>query len=204
GAERRFVEATKQKPQWVQPWLHLANLKLAQKKRDEAWELLEQGLAANPRSEDLRMVLASSLMEAGHIDRAIAEYETVLQYNPRSLLAANNLASLLVDHKGDEKSLKRALELSQDFETLAPNPFFLDTLGWVHLKMGNSGQALHFIQQAAAKAPDHPVVNYHLGMAYYKTGKMAEAKTHLQKAVASPTPFPGLDEAKSVLAQLQG
>jgi uncharacterized protein HemY len=70
--------------------------------------------------------------------------------------------------------------------------------------MGNSGQALHFIQQAAAKAPDHPIVNYHLGIAYYKTGQMAEARTHLQKAVASQKDFPGMNEAKSVLAQLQG
>ncbi|CUQ65386.1 tetratricopeptide repeat protein [Candidatus Nitrospira inopinata] len=204
GAERRFVEATRRKPDWVQPWLHLANLKLAQRKREDAWAILEKGLAANPRSEDLRLTLATSLTEAGQFDRAIEEYETILRNNPRSLLAANNLASLLADEKGDQKSLERALALSQDFETVAPNPYFLDTLGWVHLKMGNSGQALHFIQQAAAKVPDHPVVNYHLGIAYYKTGKTEEAKTYLQKAVASPKPFPGLDEAKSVLAQLQG
>ncbi|MCP9464369.1 MAG: tetratricopeptide repeat protein, partial [Nitrospira sp.] len=150
------------------------------------------------------MTLASSLTDAGQFDRAIEEYEKILQYNPRSLLAANNLASLLTDHKGDPKSLERALALAQDFETMAPNPYFLDTLGWIHFKLGNSGQAVHFIQQAVAKVPDHPVVNYHLGMAYYKTGKAAEAKTHLQKAVASPTPFPGIEEAKAVLAQLQG
>ena len=89
-------------------------------------------------------------------------------------------------------------------ETTAPNAYFLDTLGWIHHKLGNSGQAVHFIQQALVKAPEHPVVNYHLGLAYYKAGQTAEAKTHLQKAVASPKPFPGLDEAKSVLAQLQG
>ena len=204
GAESRFREATQRKPDWVQPWLHLVGLKLAQNKREEAWELLENGLKANPKSEELRMMLATSLTEAGQVDRAIDEYETLLQQNPRALVAANNLASLLADQKGDQKSLERALALSQDFETTAPNAYFLDTLGWVHHKLGNSGQAVHFIGQALAKAPDHPVVNYHLGVAYYKAGQTAEAKTHLQKAVASPKPFPGLDEAKSVLAQLQG
>jgi tetratricopeptide (TPR) repeat protein len=204
GAESRFREATQRKPEWVQPWMHLASLKLVQKKTGDAWEVLEKGLKANPKSEELRMLLATSLTEAGHVDRAISEYETLLRENPRALVAANNLASLLADQKGDQKSLERALVLSQDFETTAPNAYFLDTLGWVHLKLGNSGQALHFIQLAAAKAPDHPVVNYHLGLAYYKAGQTAEAKTHLQKALASPKPFPGLDEAKSVLAQLQG
>jgi tetratricopeptide (TPR) repeat protein len=204
GAESRFREATQRKPDWVQPWLHLAGLKLGQKKLEEARELLESGLKANPKSEELRFLLATSLTEAGQVDRAIDEYEALLQQNPRALVAANNLASLLADQKGDRKSLERALVLAQDFEKTAPNAFFLDTLGWVHLKLGNSGQALHFIQQAAAQAPDHPVVNYHLGVAYYKAGQTAEAKTHLQKAVASPEPFPELEEAKSVLAQLQG
>lgn len=203
-AERRFREATKRKPDWVQPWLHLSALKLSQKRLEEARGVLEEGLKAVPASEELRLLLATSLTEAGQTDRAIQEYEALLRRNPRALVAANNLASLLADYKGDQKSLERALALAREFETSAPNPFFLDTLGWVHHKLGNSGQALHFIQQAAAKAPDHPVVNYHLGLAYFKAGQRAEAKTHLQKAVASPNVFPGLDEAKAVLAQLQG
>ena len=204
GAESRFLEAVRRKPDWANPWQHLASLKLAQKKSEEARSILESGLKANPASEELRLLLATSLTEAGQVDRAIDEYETLLRQNPRALVAANNLASLLTDQKGDQKSLDRALVLAADFEKTAPNPFFLDTLGWIHLKLGHSGQALHFIQQAAAKAPDHPVVNYHLGLAYYKAGQTAEAKTHLQKAVASPKPFPGIDDAKSVLDQLRG
>ncbi len=204
GAENRFREAIQRKPDWAQPWQHLASLKLAQRQSEEAREILERGLKANPKSEELRLLLATSLTEAGQVDQAIVEYEALLQHNPRALVAANNLASLLADQKGDQKSLERALAVAKDFETVAPNPYFLDTLGWVHHKLGNSGQALHFIQQAAAKAPDHPVVNYHLGLAYFKAGQTAEAKTHLEKAVAAPKPFPGLDEAKSVLAQLQG
>lgn len=203
-AENRFREAIVRKPDWGQPWLHLATLKLAQKKPEEARETLENGLKAIPKSEEMRLLLATTLSEAGEVDRAIQEYEALLRSNPRALVAANNLASLLTDQKGDPKSLERALAVAKDFETTAPNPYFLDTLGWVHHKLGNSGQALHFIQQAAAKAPDHPVVNYHLGLAYFKAGQTAEAKTHLEKAVAAPKPFPGLDEAKSVLAQLQG
>jgi tetratricopeptide (TPR) repeat protein len=203
-AEARFREAMQRKPDWVQPWLHVATIKLTQKQSGEARDILENGLKAIPKSEELRLLLATTLSEAGQVDRAIQEYEELLRINPRALVAANNLASLLTDLKGDQKSLERALAIAKDFETTAPNPYFLDTLGWVHHKLGNSGQALHFIQQAAAKAPDHPVVNYHLGAAYFKAGQTSEAKIHLQKAIASPKPFPGLDDAKSVLAQLHG
>lgn len=204
AAESRFREAIQRKPDWVQPWLHLATLKLAQKKPDEARETLESGLKAIPKSEEMHLLLAKTLSEAGEIDRAVEEYEVLLRLNPRSLVAANNLASMLTDQKGDQKSLERALALAKDFDKTAPNAFFLDTLGWVHHKLGNSGQAVHFIQQALAKAPDHPVVNYHLGVAYFKTGQKVEAKAHLEKAAGFATPFPGQDEAKSVLAQLEG
>lgn len=204
AAERRLLEATQRNPDWVQPWLHLATLYLSQKKSDEAHQLLDSGLKAIPKSEELRLLMATALAERGQIDRAIQEYETLLRLNPHALIAANNLASLLADQKGDPKSLERALVLTKDFETTAPNPFFLDTLGWVHYKMGHQADALRFIQQAAVKAPDHPVVNYHLGLAYFKSGQAAEARAHLQKAVTSQKPFLGIDEAKYVLAQLQG
>jgi predicted Zn-dependent protease len=157
-----------------------------------------------PKSEELRLLLATTLNEAGQVDRAIQEYEALLRQNPKALVAANNLASLLADQKGDPQSLDRALVLTKEFEASAPNPYFLDTLGWVHLKLGHQDEALRIIQQAAAKAPDHPVLSYHLGIAHFKAGHTAEAKTHLQKAVASQKTFQGLDDAKSVLAQLQG
>ena len=203
GAESRFTEATRIKPDWPMPWLHLATLKLSQKKVDQSRELLEKGVQQNPKSQELRMLLATSFSEAGNVDRAIQEYDALLLLAPRALVAANNLASLLVDQKGDQKSLERALLLTRDFETSAPNPYLLDTLGWVHLKLGHRDEALRFIQQAAAKAPDHPALNYHLGIAYFKAGQVAEAKTHLQKAVASQKIFQGLEDAKSVLAQLK-
>jgi tetratricopeptide (TPR) repeat protein len=204
GAESRFKEATRIKPDWPTPWLHLASLKLSQKKKEEARETLENGVRAIPMSQELRLLLATTLNEAGQVDLAIQEYETLLGQNPKALVAANNLASLLIDQKGDPQSLARALVLTKEFETSAPNPYFLDTLGWVHLKLGHQDEALRIIQLAAAKAPDHPVVNYHLGIAHFKAGHTAEAKTHLQKAVASQKTFEGLDDAKSVLAGLQG
>jgi tetratricopeptide (TPR) repeat protein len=204
GAENAFREATRINPNWPTPWLHLATLKLSQKKSDEARELLETAVKTIPKSEELRLLLATTLNGAGQVDRAIQEYETLLGQNPKALVAANNLASLLIDQKGDPQSLDRALALAKEFETSAPNPYFLDTLGWIHLKLGHQDEALRIIRLAAAKAPDHPVLNYHLGIAYFKVGQKAEAKTHLQKAVASQKSFQGLDDAKSVLAQLEG
>jgi tetratricopeptide (TPR) repeat protein len=204
GAKARFQQATRIKPDWATPWLTWATLELSEQQPVEARRILLAGLAANPRNEELRLLLASSLSEAGQVEPAIQEYETILKQNPRAVLAANNLAALLADQKGDPQSLERALMLSRDFETRAPHPYFLDTLGWVHLKMGHRHDAIRVMQQAVSRAPEHPVLNYHLGMAYYQAGQSNEARTHLQKAVRSGKAFAGADEARSVLSVLQG
>ncbi len=201
-AERELQEANRIKPDWVTPWLDRANLHTSRKNPSEAVQVLETGLKANPRSEELRVLLASMLNTMGQTDRAIKEYETVLRDNPQALVAANNLASMLADKKGDPPSLERALALSRDFEKVAPHPFFLDTLGWVYLKMGRSDDALRVIRQAVAKAPQHPVLNYHLGMAYYRAGEAKQARIYLEKAVHAGQAFPGLDEARTVLTTL--
>lgn len=204
GAEAEFRLATGLKPEWSTPWVNWVTLKLSQRKGEEANEILQHGLQVNPKNEELRLLYASHLGDRGQFDLAITEYETILSQNPRDLMAANNLAAILTDQKGDTKSLDRALALSRDFEQRAPNPFFLDTLGWVHLKMGHQDDALRVIQRAVAQAPQHPLLNYHLGMAHFKAGHRLEAQAHLKKALNSKQPFPGMDEAKAVLAEVTG
>jgi tetratricopeptide (TPR) repeat protein len=202
-AEQEFREATKVKPDWLTPWIDWSTLKQVQKKPMEAIAILREGLQANPGKQELRMMLASLLNETGQTDEAIKEYDELLRDNPRLAVAANNLASLLVDRKGDPASLERALALTRDFEKTDPNPFFLDTLGWVYLKLGQHDEAVRVIRQAAAKAPDHPLINYHLGLAYYRTGDRREAKVYLGKAVRSDRPFAGREDARNVLAEIQ-
>jgi Flp pilus assembly protein TadD len=120
-------------------------------------------------------------------------------------MAANNLAAVLVDHRGDTKSLDRALTLSKQFESKKPNPHLLDTLGWAYHKLGHSAEAVRVLKQATALAPDHPVLNYHLGAVYAKAGQQTEAVVHLKKAIEfRASSFEGIDEAKLLLAEVSG
>ena len=203
-APQELQKATSLNPKWSTPWMNWATLKFSQNNPDDATRILEQGIQSNPETEELRMLLASHLSTNGQIDRAIAEYEAILQKHPHSLMAANNLASLLVDYKADASNLNRALALTRDFEQRAPNPFFLDTLGWVHLKMGHQDEAIRVIQRAIEEAPQQPIINYHLGMAHFKAGHRKQAQSHLEKAIRSKQSFPGIEEARSVLAESAG
>ncbi|MBX3327284.1 MAG: tetratricopeptide repeat protein, partial [Nitrospira sp.] len=108
AAMTHFETATRLNPKWTTPWIHLARTHYAQKRAAEGDAVLRKGVENNPESEQLRLLLAMSLATQGHYDDAINQYEAVLRRAPSSILAANNLAAVLVDHKGDPKSLERA------------------------------------------------------------------------------------------------
>ncbi|MEO7863371.1 MAG: tetratricopeptide repeat protein, partial [Nitrospirales bacterium] len=203
-ADAQFREASRVNPKWIAPWLGRGGLWLAQKQPDQAVQVIRVGLKANPNSEELHLLLASAYSGEGQIDSAIAAYDGALRLNPRNVLAANNLAVLLVDYKGDPQSLQKALSLSRDFEKEAPHPLFLDTLGWVRFKMGQQEDALRLMKEAVAKSPEVSTLNYHLGMIFFQSGKRAEARAHLSKALKSTEPFLGRHEAEQILSQVRG
>jgi cellulose synthase operon protein C len=203
-ADIQFREASRINPKWIAPWLAWGGLWLSQKESDQAVQVIQAGLKANPDSEELHMLLASAYSGQGQIDHAIAAYDGALRLNPRNVLAANNLAVLLVDYKGDPQNLQKAFALSRDFEKEAPHPLFLDTLGWVRFKMGQHEDALRLMKDAVAKSPATPTLNYHLGMAFYQSGKKAEARAYLSKALKSAETFQGRQEAEQILSQVKG
>lgn len=203
-ASPHLEAATRINPKWTTPWANLARLRYAQKLMAEGDAVLRDGLASSPENEQLRLMLAVSLTVQHQYDEAIVQYEMVLQHAPRSTMAANNLAALLVDHRNDPKSLERALAVSRDFESQKGNPYMLDTLAWVHHKMGHHADAVRLLKQATALAPDHPTLNYHLGAAYAKAGQRTEAATYLKKAIASPAAFDEVNKAKTLLTEVSG
>ncbi|HMU54222.1 MAG TPA: tetratricopeptide repeat protein [Nitrospira sp.] len=203
-ADEQFREATRIHPKWTAPWIDWASMWMAQKEPGRAVQIIQAGLSAAPESEELSMLLASAQSDAGRMDAAIQAYEATLRINPRNILAANNLAVLLVDYKRDQASLQKAFALSRDFEKEAPHPAFLDTLAWVRLKMGHQEEALRLLRAAVGKSPEASVINYHLGMAYYQSGKASEARDYLAKSLKVSEAFPGREEAEQVLAQIRG
>jgi Tfp pilus assembly protein PilF len=203
AAEREFRDATRIKPDWLVPWVNLAGLKSAQGQPDAAVAVLESGIAANPRSDELRLLLAGLLNERGDVEQTIAQYDAILKENPKSVIAANNLAQLLADRKGDPQSLARALSLAKGFEDRTASPALLDTAGWVYLKVGQTKDALRLLTAAAKQLPEEPVVNYHLGMAHHRDGDLRKAETYLAKSLKTGRQFTGADEARTLLASLR-
>ena len=203
-ADAHFDRATTLNPKWLTPWLNWGSLWLGQKRFDQAVLVVKNGLRVNAESEELHMLLASVHSSQGKVDEAMSAYDAALRLNPKNVLAANNFAVLLVDHKGDPQSLQKAFALSRDFEKETPHPLFLDTLGWVRFKMGQQEEGIRLLKHAVTKSPETSILNYHLGMAFFHSGNRAEARSYLSKALKDAEQFEGRQQAEQVLAEIRG
>lgn len=180
-AAARFEDAIKQQPDSILGYKALAELYLRQQKLDDALKTVQAGLQRQPKNFDLRLTLGGLLETRGDYEGAIAEFESLLKEQPNSLIVANNLASLLADHRTDKASLDRANSIAV---ILAKSevPQFKDTLGWLAYQRGDYTSAVSMLQDAATKLPNHPLIRYHLGMSYLASGQDANASEQFNKA----------------------
>jgi cellulose synthase operon protein C len=190
-ALKSLLAAVKARPNDPAGYQALADLYLSQKNYDEAIGVVRTGIRQSDMTA-LQMTLALALEQKGDYEAAISEYESVLDKQPGSLIAANNLASLLLDHRTDEASLKKAQSLAAVLRK-SQIPQFKDTLGWVSYRGGDYRTAVSLSEEAVAALPDQAAVRYHLGMSYISTSQFDKASQQLRRALEL-TPDEGLAE----------
>jgi predicted Zn-dependent protease len=127
----------------------------------------------------------------------------MLERDPGSALAANNLAMLLVEYREtDPASMQRARELAAKL-TQSTNPAYLDTVGWVEYKFKDYAKAVDYLKRAVDAAPNSAIMRYHLGMAHLAQGNAVEALDNLKQAVNANVKFRGEDVARAKIAELE-
>jgi len=169
---------------------------------DRATEVFQKSLSYEPDNAVFAIGFGSLLQQQKKYDEAIFAYERFLEKVPENIFATNNLAALLADHRTDKQSLQKARELASKLaETNQPS--LLDTVGWIHYRLGEYDEAIAVLTKVVDEAPDVPVFNYHLGMAYFKLGDRNTARDFLSKAVAEGYSYDGVEEARETLARLK-
>lgn len=168
---------------------------------DEAIKQYEQAIKANPKAITPYMQLGVTYEQQGKIDKAIEYYKKVLDINPKFAPAANNLAWLYSEHGGD---INLALSLAETAKEQYPDdPSISDTLGWIYYKRQAYLKAVALFKESLNKEPNHPVIRFHLGMAYYKKGDKKMAKEELLTSLKINDKYQGAEEAKRTLSEIK-
>jgi len=187
-------------PNFISAYQLLATTYVAAQKLPQATQQLEELLSNKPRDQSSLMLLANIYEQAKDYDKARQTYEKLLAVNSLNFPALNNLAYLYGEHLGQ---LDKAHDMARKARSLAPeNPAIADTLGWILYKRKDYQGALMLLQESAGKLAGVPEIQFHLGMAWYMMGQADPARLAFQRALASPEPFHGQEEARRHLGLL--
>ena len=146
----------------------------------KAFRLLSSGLDKFHDSPELLYDRALAAEKIGKTEVMEKDLRKLIQLKPDHAHAYNALGYGLAEHSN---RLPEALELIEKAIQLSPNdPYIMDSLGWVHYRMGNLNQGLSFLRQAFGMNQD-PEIAAHLGEVLWVQGTKEEAKEIWQAAL---------------------
>jgi tetratricopeptide (TPR) repeat protein len=199
-AEQMLTRAISADANFVQAYTLLGRLYLQQSRIEEARVEFERRAERETRPVAALTMVGLICELQNRPDAARRVFEQVIGLDPNAPVAANNLAWIYAEHGGD---LDAALQLAHRARTALPESGEThDTLGWIYLKKELFGPSISAFLEAVEREPTNPTFQYHLGLAYARSGDQDRARQALQAALRLRPEFDGANEARRVLAGL--
>ena len=168
----------------------------------EAIDTFTKAVKLSPASAGAHFFLAMAHNQHGDLDKAADEFRKAIAIAPNNAPAYNNLAWVLTERKGNlDEALNMARQANEKRPNFAP---FLDTLGWIEYVRGNYKDAEPPLAQAAKLAPSNGMIQYHLGMVYYKLGKKDDAIAAFRAVQRQDPKLGDTKKVKDLLKELEG
>jgi tetratricopeptide (TPR) repeat protein len=139
----------------------------------ESYDVLARALDKQPENADLLYDSALAAEKLNKLDVAEVNLRKLIKLKPDHAQAYNALGYTLADRTD---RLKEAKDYIEKALKLAPDdPFILDSMGWVHYRLGNHKEGLDYLQRAYTQRPD-PEIAAHLGEVLWVKGRSADAE----------------------------
>ncbi len=200
-SKESFKNAIALKPDLVTSYLRLAAIHKKRQELDEAKKILKACIKHIPDFPEAYIELAYIYNQEWQINKAVSTLETGIAKNPKSVYLANNLAWLYLEQ---DINIDKAFTLAQTAHEYRPHdPSIADTLGWAYYKKNFFNQALWILKEAINKAPDNPLIHFHIGKVLYAMGDTSAAMSSLKKAISLNLEHPYKKEAETLQQQLQ-
>jgi cellulose synthase operon protein C len=169
---------------------------------DQALQVFLDGEKTNPKEVTFYILAGGIYENKQDWDHAKQQYQKALEVQPDNPLASNNLAYVILQQGGN---VDVAFAMAQTAHRQLPdNPNSADTLGWAFYHKAVYGSAITLLKEAVKKEPDNALFNYHLGLAYAKSGQGSLARQQLDRLVKIKPNSPDVEELRRAVVQAKG
>ncbi|MGV3660577.1 MAG: hypothetical protein ACO1TE_10350 [Prosthecobacter sp.] len=125
----------------------------------------------------------------GERDSARTHFELASSLNPGFSVISNNLAMAIASVSSKQDELEKALSMMDELLKREPeNPFYLDTRGHVHAKLGRFKEAVGDFERALPKARNQDSTHAKLADLYQHLGMQDLAAQHRNASLARMQP----------------
>jgi len=159
----------------------LASLQREKGDRPQAIEILKQMVTLAPENDQYHFTLGAVYDETKDKQNCIAHMQKAIELNPKNAAALNYLGYTWAE-QGTRLDEAEAL-IRQALQVEPNDGFYIDSLGWVYYQRGNYAKAVEHLERAAELVGDDPTVIEHLGDAYEKAGRAADATRAYREAL---------------------
>jgi tetratricopeptide (TPR) repeat protein len=202
GAEEEFKQASDLDKKNSEALVKLGLVQNARGNADQALQTYLDGAKTHPKETAFCLLAGGMYERKQDWDHAKQQYQKVLEIQPENPLASNNLAYVMLQQGGN---VDVAFAMAQTARRQLPdNPDCADTLGWAFYQKHVYTSAIELFKEAVKKQPDNALFNYHLGLAYAKSGQAALARQQLDRLVKIKPDFPDVDQLRRAVAEVKG
>lgn len=166
--------------------LQLADMLMKDNQYHEAAALYSDVIAAQPQeTPDMWVVYyvrGISYEQTNQWEKAEQDFLKALDLSPAQPDVLNYLAYSWLQQDRNIHDAHRMLK--QAVEQRPNDPHILDSYGWALFKLGEFERAESFLELATQLMPHDRTVNQHLGDAYWRMGRTAEARNQWQRVLS--------------------